>query len=123
MLATPRIELSCLPENTGSKLRSGSKSKSPFRIADGALKPEFEVGEKVILSYTPDAPPEFQYQFADRQRRSLLLWLALLFAAAVIALGRWRGIGALAGLSAAPSGGRRAALCGAVRAGRREALG
>jgi uncharacterized membrane protein len=53
-----------------------------------------------VLSYDPDAAPGFEYQYADRQRRPVLLWLTLLFAAAVIALGRWRGVAALAGLGA-----------------------
>ena len=39
------MELSCLPENVGLKSLSAIKSNSPFKIADGALNPEFEVGE------------------------------------------------------------------------------
>src|SRR5262249_59213698 len=45
LLATPITELSCLPENTGVKSRLASRLKSAFKIADGALNPEFEVGE------------------------------------------------------------------------------
>jgi uncharacterized membrane protein len=52
------------------------------------------------MSYDRRAEPGFRYQYADRQRRSTLLWLVLLFAAAVIALGRWRGVAALVGLGA-----------------------
>ncbi len=62
--------------------------------------PDFTVGEKVILSYVPDAGEGFEYQFSDRQRRGVLRWLALGFAVAVLALGRWRGLGALGGLAA-----------------------
>jgi uncharacterized membrane protein len=40
----------------------------------------------------------FDYSYADRQRRSALLWLVIIFAVAVIALGRLRGVGALIGL-------------------------
>ena len=40
----PITELSCLPENTAVKSRSGSRLKSAFKIANGALYPEFEVG-------------------------------------------------------------------------------
>ena len=39
------MELSCFPENAGVKSRSGNMSNSPFKMADGALKPELEVGE------------------------------------------------------------------------------
>lgn len=38
------------------------------------------------------------YQFADFQRRTTLVWVALLFVIAVVVLGRWRGLAALAGL-------------------------
>lgn len=41
-----------------------------------------------------------QYQFADFQRQGVLVVVFLFFAAAVIALGRWRGLAALAGLGA-----------------------
>lgn len=61
-------------------------------------QPVFDQGEAVVLAATPGGPPGFEYQFADRERRSVLTWITLLFAAAVIALGRWRGLAALAGL-------------------------
>jgi uncharacterized membrane protein len=62
--------------------------------------PTLEPGDHVVMSYDRRAEPGFRYQYADRQRRSTLLWLVLLFAAAVIALGRWRGVAALVGLGA-----------------------
>lgn len=40
-----------------------------------------------------------QYQFADFHRRPLLLAVVVAFAVAVVALGRWRGLAALAGLA------------------------
>lgn len=57
-------------------------------------------GDKLVLSYTPSAAPDFRYQFADRQRKAVLFWLAAAFALAVIVLGRVRGLTALAGLGA-----------------------
>jgi len=62
--------------------------------------PDVSRGDKLVLSYTPTAPSGFQYQFADRQRRPVLFWLAALFALAVVILGRLRGFTALAGLVA-----------------------
>ena len=62
--------------------------------------PEVNRGDKLVLSYTPSAPSGFQYQFADRQRKPVLFWLAALFALAVVILGRLRGFTALAGLCA-----------------------
>lgn len=62
--------------------------------------PTFSPGERVVLDHQPDAPEEFQYSYLDRQRRGVLFVTALLFAAVVIALGRMRGLAALAGLAA-----------------------
>jgi uncharacterized membrane protein len=62
--------------------------------------PRFAEGEVVIMSYIPDAPPSFQYQFADRDRRGLLLAVTALFSLTVVAFGRMRGFAALAGLAA-----------------------
>ena len=60
----------------------------------------FAKGDKIVLSYTPDAEQEFQYVFADRQRKPVLFWLAAAFALVVILLGRLRGLAALLGLIA-----------------------
>lgn len=52
----------------------------------------------VIADPLPDGG--VNYSFYDYQRSSPLLVLLVLFGAAIVALGRWRGIGALAGLAA-----------------------
>jgi uncharacterized membrane protein len=59
---------------------------------------DFEVGETLVLSYVADAQEGFQYAFADRERRGPLLLLGILFAAAVIGLGRMHGLRALLGV-------------------------
>ncbi|MDA2979932.1 MAG: YibE/F family protein [Actinomycetota bacterium] len=64
------------------------------------------IGNEVQITFESDgaivgiAPASIQttYQYADAQRRWFLTLLVALFAAAVIALGRWRGVAALAGL-------------------------
>ncbi|MEV6226450.1 YibE/F family protein [Saccharopolyspora shandongensis] len=61
--------------------------------------PRFAVGDHVVLSYAganPDDPTS--YQVVDFQRGMPLLVLALVFAAAVIVLGRWQGVAALVAL-------------------------
>jgi uncharacterized membrane protein len=58
----------------------------------------FSVCDAVVLGLVPDAPIEFRYQFLDRQRRGVLWIVAAAFALAVVALGRMRGLAALAGL-------------------------
>jgi len=60
---------------------------------------DFRRGDRLVLN-REDAGEEVVYSFADRQRKSVLIALALLFAAAVVVLGRWRGAAALAGLAA-----------------------
>ena len=53
---------------------------------------------RILLSYEPTAAPGEQYAFADVERRDPLLLLGVLFAVAVVALGRWTGLRALFGL-------------------------
>ncbi|GMQ93379.1 MAG: hypothetical protein BMS9Abin12_0856 [Acidimicrobiia bacterium] len=64
------------------------------------------VGQDVMITFDIDgeivgvAPGTMSamYRFADFQRRGFLVALFVVFALAVIALGRWRGVAALAGL-------------------------
>ena len=60
----------------------------------------FSVGDRLVLTADPEAPPEFRYTFADRARHGTLVALAVVFALAVVVLGRLRGLMALAGLAA-----------------------
>lgn len=62
---------------------------SPIRNGDSIL---------VDISVAEDGSP--QIFFYDFERSTPLLLLCLLFAASIIVLGRWRGVGALAGLAA-----------------------
>jgi uncharacterized membrane protein len=63
--------------------------------------PELEPGDQVMLALDPQAEDEaFRYRLVDRRRTWPLVSLALLFAAAVVVLGRLRGLAALAGLAA-----------------------
>ncbi|HUF83209.1 MAG TPA: YibE/F family protein [Acidimicrobiia bacterium] len=71
-----------------------------LEFPESPTTPDLDPGDRVVLSYNRSAEPGFEYQFADRQRRPVLLWLAVLFAVAVVALGRWRGLAALVGLGA-----------------------
>jgi uncharacterized membrane protein len=70
----------------------------PIEFVDEPGQPNLEVGDGVFLSVVAfeDGPVTFQY--ADRDRGMLIWVLTLTFAAAVIALGRMRGIAALLGL-------------------------
>ena len=54
--------------------------------------PNFVIGDALVVGY--EEPTDF-YFYADRDRRTSLIWLAALFALVVIALGRFRGVLAL----------------------------
>ncbi len=69
--------------------------------------PAVDPGDHVVFSYDAKADPGFRYQFNDRQRRPLLLWLTALFVIVVIALARWRGVAARAESTERPTTPRR----------------
>ena len=55
----------------------------------------FTTGDDVVLTVDGDPADPQSYQLADLQRGSPLVVLAVLFAAAVVTLGHWRGVAAL----------------------------
>jgi uncharacterized membrane protein len=57
--------------------------------------PDLDVGDGVVVGYEDDTGTYF---YADQERRSVLLLLVGLFAAVVLALGRWQGLRALLAL-------------------------
>jgi uncharacterized membrane protein len=57
-------------------------------------------GDEVLMGYRPDAPQGLEYAYLDPDRRATLVYLAVLFAAAVVVLAGIRGIAALVGLGA-----------------------
>lgn len=67
-------------------------------VPNGPAAPVVEAGDPVILMYLPGAMSGQAYQIIDHQRGGPLWLLAVAFAGAVIAFGRWRGVRALCGL-------------------------
>lgn len=61
--------------------------------------PVFGLRDKVLLNRIPEAPALQRYQFADRERRPVLLVSTLVFVAVVGLLARTRGLAAIAGLA------------------------
>lgn len=68
-----------------------------FELTEGAAPTALAPGDRIVLARSLDAPIGQQYYFADRDRRIPLTVLAGIFALAVVALGRLRGLAALAG--------------------------
>lgn len=68
-----------------------------LEIFEGPGQPALKVGDRIVLGRTVDFGGT-TYYFADFQRRTPLVLLALLFAVVVIAVGRLRGLAALVGL-------------------------
>lgn len=69
-----------------------------FELPDELSQPAFDVSDRVFMFVVDNGDGSVSYQYADRDRRFLLAGLTIVFAVVVIALGRWRGIAALAGL-------------------------
>lgn len=67
-----------------------------YNLTARVAAPVLEVGDAVVVGYEPTTA---FYFYADRDRGNTLVWLTLVFAAVVIALGRWRGLSALAAMA------------------------
>ncbi len=70
-------------------------------MPDGPGAPQVSVGDNVIMhaGFDPADPSVERYDIADHQRGAPLLLLVALFAVAIVAFGRWRGVASLAGLA------------------------
>jgi uncharacterized membrane protein len=66
-------------------------------LYEGPGQPRLHTGDPVVLGRSVDRGG-VDYYFSDLQRQAPLLWLGLVFAVAVIAIGRVRGLAALIGL-------------------------
>lgn len=69
-----------------------------LEFPDEQGQPDLEVGDSVFLAAIPFDDGTVDYQYADRDRKPVLVGLAVLFAFSVIMLGRLRGFAALVGL-------------------------
>ena len=96
--ALPGVELTC--RDVTVRLDSGPEEgqSTTLDITEGPDQPTLRVGDRVVLGRADDPGSGVAYYFSDYQRRTPLLVLGLLFAAAVVGLARWRGAAALVGL-------------------------
>ncbi|MGW3316011.1 YibE/F family protein [Streptomyces fungicidicus] len=77
--------------------------KDKGRTFDEIVQPDqsrqLSEGQKVVVAYEPSAPDDLQYSVTDVDRRFPLALLAGIFALAVVAVGRLRGVMALVALA------------------------
>ncbi|MEX2203107.1 MAG: YibE/F family protein [Actinomycetota bacterium] len=69
-------------------------------IANSPRVTDLDPGDRVLMGRFPDLPEELRYALLDTDRRATLVYLVVLFAAAVVVLGGIRGFASLAGLGA-----------------------
>ena len=69
-----------------------------FEIPETEAGARLQVGDRIIAQYLPENPANLRYFFQDFQRGTPLLALLVIFAVAVIVLGRWQGVRALLAL-------------------------
>jgi uncharacterized membrane protein len=90
------------------RLESGPESGDLVQLQLGGqgFDPDVDPGDEVRVTKTPEPAPGAEplagtgYGFVDFERRGAMLWLAGLFVAAVLVLGRLRGALSLLGLAA-----------------------
>ncbi len=62
--------------------------------------PRYRRGDKLLVRYEKDNRGQAHFYVLDYIRRSALIWLFLIFAAAALLVARWRGLGSLLGMAA-----------------------
>lgn len=78
----------------------GTESQLEYNLADQTPASRLQAGAKIVVADAgADTPAGSRFSFLDIQRSSGLWMLAIVFALAVILLGRWRGLLALAGIA------------------------
>jgi uncharacterized membrane protein len=95
----------CPPPQTGqcgeAQITVEDDEASSLIVGGTGIEPELEPGDEIRVARTEPVeggPGEATYALVDFERRSPMLWLALAFAALVIAFGRLRGALSLLGL-------------------------
>jgi uncharacterized membrane protein len=83
----------------GFELRGGEE-EGLIRAIEMSIDNRVSVGDGIYVLAYGGAEGELNYVFYEFQRSTPMLLLLLFFIAAVLLLGRWRGVGALAGLAA-----------------------
>ncbi|WP_445042766.1 YibE/F family protein [Streptomyces sp. SAS_272] len=109
---TPTGDTSTAEGSSAQQQAGGTCKKATIRVDTGddkgrtfteIVQPDqsrqLEQGEKVVVAYEPSAPKDLQYSVADVNRRVPMALLAIIFAVAVVVVGRLRGVMALIALA------------------------
>lgn len=83
----------------GFEVRDGA-DEGEIRAMEMSVDNRIGVGDGIYVLAYADAEGGTNYVFYEFQRSTPMLLLLLVFVAAVLVLGRWRGVGALGGLAA-----------------------
>ncbi|WP_416977956.1 YibE/F family protein [Streptomyces sp. T028] len=110
---TPTGDTSTAEGSSAVQQANGTCKKATIRVDTGddkgrtfteIVQPDqsrqLEQGEKVVVAYEPSAPKDLQYSVTDVNRRIPMTVLAVIFAVAVVVVGRLRGVMALVALAA-----------------------
>jgi uncharacterized membrane protein len=87
-------------EQTGCQdavFRLDDGTTQELEIDAGVSQPRLAVGDRVQLARYVDTVGTEVYAFVDLERGRSLLWLAVITAAVVVLVGRWRGLAAIVG--------------------------
>ncbi|WP_336321115.1 YibE/F family protein [Streptomyces lavendofoliae] len=76
-----------------------NKGRTFVEVVQPDAPRQLEQGQGVVVAYAPDAPRDLQYSVTDVNRKVPMLLLAGIFALAVVAVGRMRGVMALVALA------------------------
>ncbi|MFI5964703.1 YibE/F family protein [Streptomyces asoensis] len=109
---TPTGDTSTAEGSSAQQQAGGTCKRATIRVDTGSDKGrtfteivqpdqsrQLEQGEKVVVAYEPSAPKDLQYSVTDVNRRIPMTVLALIFAVAVVVVGRLRGVMALVALA------------------------
>ncbi len=78
---------------------AGGSATIEVPLGPAALTPDFTTGDDLRVTRIEGAPADQAYAIAERERRTPLILLALLFAVLIVAMARWRGVLALGGFA------------------------
>ncbi|MEU9668732.1 YibE/F family protein [Streptomyces bobili] len=109
---TPTGDTSTAEGSSAQQQADGTCKKATIRVDTGSDKGrtfteivqpdqsrQLHEGQKVVVAYEPSAPRDLQYSVTDVNRRVPLGLLAIIFAVAVVVVGRLRGVMALVALA------------------------